>query len=159
MTQAHTTPFHGRELSEYIVKVHGGVHTRTTGSHKFFRLPNGGEVGSVKDTQIVTARHARNVADILGMTYRELREDIGFPVPKAGGALKHKPRARTEKRTVTKGQVTRVATGMRDDITDLLKSLAGDRDPQVYADLFESLKPAAAHIAKALNDSTKRGAA
>ena len=156
--RTHTVPFNGRELSDYLVKKHGAVHIRTTGSHFHFRLPNGREVGSVKATQLVTARHARQVAEILGMSYRDLRADIGHPIIETG-AIKHKPVKKVEKRAVTKPQVLRLIANIRADLDDAQRSLAGDRDPSVYERVFNALQPAATCATRARDAITKRGAA
>ena len=152
----HTTPFHGRELSDYLVKKHGAVHTRTTGSHFFYRLPSGAEVGSVKPTQLVTAQHARQVAEILGMSYKDFRADIGHPVTETG-KTRHKPQ-RVEKRAATKPQVARLISTIRADLDEAQRSLGGDRDAAIYERMVSDLLPAAAHVAKARDSITKRGA-
>jgi hypothetical protein len=153
-----TEPYTGRTLSDYIVKKHGGKHTRTTGSHIFYELPNGVVVGSVKHNQQVTRPHASDLAEKLGLTYAEFRAEIGHPIKKAG-TTKHKPVRRIERRGVTRSQVTRLIAAIRGDLDDAMRGLAGDRDPSVYERMFEELQPAASHVAKARDFITKRGAA
>lgn len=83
-------PYSSRDLVDYYVSL-GGVFDRQSGSHQFFRLPNGKTVGAaVGAGDKVATSLARLVAKELQMSYGELREALGHPIIKAGKPSKGK---------------------------------------------------------------------
>jgi hypothetical protein len=137
-------PFDAHALVAYYVDKHGAKFESQSGSHQFWRTASGVRVGAaVGAGNKVTTPHMKATARLLGMTYAQLRQDIGHPLTTAG-----KPKAKAAKqapppkgRSATAREMAEVASTAR-RIEMELRSGA-PRDPAFY-------KPIADAAARAL---------
>lgn len=133
----HVEAFRGRTLYEYLVNKKDARIVRQPGtSHIRVELPNGQRCGAVPPSDLVTKALMRKIAEALGMTYPELRADMGRPVIDKG-----KPRGKVETPERIVGKAT--ALSALNDLIDLAEVLKGviyygQRDPAIYARVHDA---------------------
>lgn len=130
---AHSTPVPARELLDYL-RGRGATVVGVNGSHARVRLPNDAVV-----TVVVTQDHAsalvlRGVANGLGVTYKALRADLGYPIQDKGKPRASCAAATPTTKTASKADVRRTAAALREELRHIeTDALGRDRDPSVYA--------------------------
>lgn len=136
---AHTTPVSARELLSYL-RGRGATIVNVSGSHVRLRLSPGSHVTVVATQANVTAVVLRAVANGLGITYKALRDELGYPIQSKG-----KPRASCAAKTPTtktasKADVRRTAATLRNELRHIeTDATERDRDPSVYARAHRTL--------------------
>jgi hypothetical protein len=133
----HVEAFRGRTLYTYLINKKSARLVRQPGtSHIRVELPNGQRCGAVPPSDLVTKALMRKIAEALGMTYPELRADMGLPVIDKG-----KPRGKIEVSERVVGKSTALHT--LNELIDLAETIKGviyygDRDPAIYARVHDS---------------------
>jgi hypothetical protein len=132
-------PFTGRELRKYLEEKHGAVYLRQPGtSHISMRLDNGQRVGCPPPSDPVEASLTRAIARAVGMTYPQIRADIGYPIVNKG-----KPRFKPvedKPKPVGKPTVRRVLAEVQAALEYIdAETRQGDRDPAILRKAHEAL--------------------
>lgn len=136
--QGHGESFNGRVLREYLEKKQSAKLLRQNGtSHSQYLLPSGRVAKCAPDSDPVSKAMMRWNAEALGMSYGELRADMGIPVPNRGKS-RFKPAPPPEK---VIGRMT-VIHKLNDIIAEAerLKGMLmeRDRDPAVVRRVYEA---------------------
>lgn len=87
----HMEAFRSRAMAKWLTDHHDATFDHQTGSHTFWKLPNGRTVGTFHKDEPVPCVLMRGACEAIGITYQQGRSEIGHPVVKAGKP-KHTPR-------------------------------------------------------------------
>lgn len=136
-----------RELLDYLLK-RGATVANVSGSHVKLRMPAGTAATVVATQDHVTAVVLRRCAAGLGVSYKALREALGYPIQSKGKPRANCAAAKPTTKTASKADVRRTAAAVRDELRYIETDATGrDRDPSVYArahrtllDALETLK-------------------
>jgi hypothetical protein len=131
-------PYDFRALTAYL-ESKGARRDRQTGDHIHFHLPNGKRVGSGVAGKVTSAL-ARQNARALGITYRQMRKEIGHPIVDAGRSrykpapIKRRPSGATKRQVLDRFDAA---------VGDLQRARAavacGQRGQAVYDRVFGAL--------------------
>lgn len=133
----HIEPFTSEVLIDYYTKKLGAVFDRQKGSHTMWRLPDGRIVAAlVNGKSVVPQVMMRQIAGVLGVTYGELRSELGYPLIKSGKVKKGQGRRELPQRQTSKSDAKRAISDLAADV-DALRKFAeqGVRDPFAYAEV------------------------
>lgn len=135
----HNEPFGFDVVTAYLERK-GCTFLRQSGSHVHYRTPNGALAGSgiIGHGDVTTSLMRKNAA-ALGMSYSELRADMGYPVTRSGKA-RHKPQRDQQVRSVTKKQCVERIDAVLADLREARDGIAaGRRDQSAYDRMFEAI--------------------
>lgn len=134
----HNEPFGWDVVTAYLERK-GGVFVRQTGSHLHYRMPNGQMAGSGTHADVPTTIMRKN-AEALGMSYKAMRADMGWPIVSAGRSSFKPKQANAPARTVSKADVLNRIDGISSALGDVRATLTnGLRDPSLYANTYAEL--------------------
>jgi len=152
-------PYNARALIKLITECGGKMRAASGGNRCVFDLPNENVATcpSMK-APTVTTPMAKHVAQSLGMTYAELREQVGYPVGNG-----HKPKQHAMKRlqgaAFSKRDVKNRITETHALLSEVDQAIrSGLRDPDFYKRVHERLVHAQADVRMALSEATNKGA-
>jgi hypothetical protein len=148
-------PFTGRELAK-VVERRGGVPCEQRGgATTTFVMPTGAEVKVPLAAKSIPTMYLKKVAAGMGLTYAEVRSDLGRPVVQAS-----RPRPVVEKRRTgaSKADVQAAIATARRSLSEVEQAIKpGVRDSAFYGRVLEELGGATRSATAALSVARAQG--
>lgn len=151
-------PYDGKRLTAYL-EAKGAKFVRQTGSHLHFEMPNGARVGSLIHGAVPSVM-ARGTATALGIPYKQMRAELGFPIVDTGRS-RAKPTVKVQRISgPTKAQVLKRLDAAIADLSAVRESLrCGQKSQAIYDRTYAAIKRAEPHISEASDAANGRSVA